>query len=67
MPKIQPGQPNRIGLICNPVTACSLPNIALIGHISLISTPNCDPFKALDSWLPKIQNICDFTLENNCK
>ena len=23
-------------------------------YILFISTPNCDPFEALDSWLPKI-------------
>ena len=36
------------GPICNPITACSLCNIALIDHISLVSTSNCDPFEALD-------------------
>ena len=48
-PKIQPRQQKRIGLICNLVTACSLCSTTSIGHISLISTLNCDMFEALDS------------------
>ena len=55
-PKIQPKQQKRIGSVCNPVTVCSLYSIALIGHISLVSTPNYDSFEALNSWLPKLQN-----------
>ena len=44
-PKIQPERPKIIG----PVTTCSLCNIASISHISLVLTPNCDMFEALDS------------------
>ena len=44
-PKFSPNNPKRIG----PVTACSLRIIASIGHISLVSTPNCDLFEALES------------------
>ena len=46
--KIKPKQLKGIGFVCNP-TICSLHSIALIGYISLVSTPNCDPFKVLDS------------------
>ena len=44
---------------CIPITACSLHNITSLGHISFISTPNCDMFEALDFWLPQIQNHSD--------
>ena len=47
--KNEPKQPKAIGLVCNPVIACFLHSHDSIGHISLISTPNCDLFKALDS------------------
>ena len=63
-PKIQPRQQKRIRLICNLVTTCSLCSTTLIGHISLISTLNCDMFEALDSWIPKFQKHMWFTPRN---
>ena len=59
--KIQPKQPKGIGSICNLVTACFVRSIASIGHIFLISTLDCDPFEALDSWPPKLQNYIWFS------
>ena len=44
-----------------------LPNHASIGHISIISTPNCDLFRALDSWLPKLPHHMWFSLRNLLK
>ena len=33
----------------NPIIACPLHNFASINHISLVSTPNCNPFEVLHS------------------
>ena len=52
----KPKQPKVIGPEYNPVIACSLCNITSISHISLVSTPNYDPFEALDSRIPKLEN-----------
>ena len=48
-PQIQPEQSKKNWARNNPLTACSLRIIASIGHISLVSTPNCDLFEALES------------------
>ena len=37
------------------VLPCYLHSLASISYNSLVSTPNYDPFEALDSWLPKIK------------
>ena len=56
--KNEPKRPKTNWPILHPIIAYLLRNLALINHISLVSTQNCDPFEALDSWFPNLQNIC---------
>ena len=53
--KIELKQPKPILSELNPEMACSLHNLALMGHISLVSTLNYEPFEVLDFLLSKLQ------------
>ena len=55
-PKDEPKQTKSIGPVCNPVTTYPLRSSASKIHISLVPTPNHEPFTVLDSWIPKLQN-----------
>ena len=48
-PKIEPKQPKTIWPKLNPVIACPLCSLVSISHIYLVSTPNWNPFEAIDS------------------
>ena len=62
-PKFSPNNKKKNGPVCNLVT-CLVRNYASINYIFLVSIPNCDPFKALDSRFPKFQNHIWFSLRN---
>ena len=50
-PKIESKQLKTIWPKLNTVIACPLCSLASSSHISLISTSNCNPFEAIDSWV----------------
>ena len=60
-------QVKSIGPVCDPVTTYPLRSFASNGHISLVSTPNREPFLALDFDYLSLKTIFSLPQETHRK